>query len=591
MVSQRNFFRALPGLALLAVCGVLLLVAQPKLDPTFDKDDLMSGAAVNPDETFFAGSSGFTGTGSPSRGGDNIQVNDPQSFFPDGLIGRSETTIVSMPGGQRLVAGWNDADGFCALGTPCTVTQLGLSGFGFSRDGGETWTDGGSPPLFDNIFTFGDPWMDRGGFDKRTIYYSSIGADLVTGQFGMSVHRGRFDGAGDFAWEDVRFIIPTVTSGPGGGDFLDKEAIATSKDGSGVVIMSLTNFLDLAARGVCPDFSPIGFGQIEVFRSTDGGNTYSGPIVVGPDLTDTVADPNCNIGVSQQSSSPAFGPHGEIYVAWERGPTFDFASSPASVSPDAEIVVAASTDGGMTFGAPVAVATVNHMRGAPPVAYNRNRINNHPRIAVAQGGAHKGRISVVFSSMVDPVPGIPVIIPCPADVPNDRPCVQQNTTSSQVFVSWSNDQGQTWSAPNPIAPPVPDTGVKRLWPTVSVEPDGTVDVTYYEAVEIQLTPDPSDSECNRTTQGFRRRAGPVADLLDTFWVRSGDGGASFNDPVALTNVTSNWCQVGSNIIPNMGDYIFSISKGNHVLATWADGRNGINDTFYATGLGAGHSGN
>ena len=80
-------------------------------------------------------------------------------------------------------------------------------------------------------------------------------------------------------------------------------------------------------------------------------------------------------------------------------------------------------------------------------------------------------------------------------------------------------------------------------------------------------------------------------MVDTFWARSGDGGAAFNSPVRASDVSTNWCQVGSNIIPNMGDYIFSVSKGDHVFPVWADGRNGIPDTFYATGLGAGKSGN
>jgi hypothetical protein len=37
----------------------------------------------------------------------------------------------------------------------------------------------------------------------------------------------------------------------------------------------------------------------------------------------------------------------------------------------------------------------------------------------------------------------------------------------------------------------------------------------------------------------------------------------------------------------MGDYIFSVSTGNHVYPLWADGRNGVPDTFFAKGLGAG----
>lgn len=557
---------------------------QPALP--FDKGEEITVPEMTNESGTHAGSGGFSGTGPPPRVSANVRANAMQQFPPEGLIGRSETSIVADRNSQRLVAGWNDADGFCALGAECTITQLGLSGFAVSADGGKTWTDMGAPPLFDDIFTFGDPWLDRGGFDMDTIYYSNIGSDLGTGQFGMSIHRGRFSGAGQFAWEDVRFVTPEVTSGPGGGDFLDKEAIAAAKDGSGVVIMSLTNFLDLAARSQCPDDSPIGFGQIEVFRSTDGGDTYQGPIVVGPDLTDFATDANCNVGVSQQSSSPAFGPSGEVYVVWERGPRFDL----TDISAEAEIVVATSLDGGATFGPPVVVDEINHMRGAPPVAYNRNRINNHPRIAVASNGPQRGRVYVTYSSMVAPVSGVPEVIACPPDVPADRPCVAQNLTSSQAFLSYSDDRGATWSTPVPLAPAVPAEGVKRLWPTVSVGPGGIVEVVYYESFEAGITPDPADIECNQTLQGNARRAGEAVSLVDTYWVRSGDGGATFNTPVRVSDVSTNWCEVASNIIPNMGDYIFSVSIGNRVLPVWADGRDGVPDTFYARGLGAGKSG-
>lgn len=582
--------RTLIILGLLIALTIALAVptsAHVQLDPSLDKIEALSSRNEVVEGTAeMQGGSGFTGTGPPPRVSANVQVNDPQQPLPDGLIGRSETSVVAGQGSRQLLAGWNDADGFCALipDLCSTVPQFGLSGYAFSNDGGETWTDAGAPPLFDNIFTFGDPWLDRGGFDQETYYYANIGADLATGQFGMSIHRGHFDDSGNFAWEDVRFLAPDVPS-----DFFDKEALAAAKDGSGVVILTLTNFLDLFARDVCPEESPFGFGQIEVFRSADGGDTWQGPAIAGPDLTDTDADPGCNVGTSQQSSSPAFGPNGEVYVVWERGPAFDFASSPPSISAGAEIVMARSFDGGETFEAPVVVAEINHMRGAPPVAYNRNRINSHPRIAVDVAGANRGRIYVVFPSLVDPVSGIPETMPCPEGTPEEITCVAQNTTSSQVYISYSDDQGATWSSPTPLASDLPNTGLKRWWPTVSVAPGGAVDVTYYESQEVGLTPDPDDVECIVGVQGGVLRRGPAVSLVDTMWVRSGDGGTTFNRPVRASEVSTNWCQVATNIIPNMGDYIFSVSGGNQLLSTWADGRNGVPDTFYATGLGTGRS--
>ena len=140
------------------------------------------------------------------RVGPNIQVNAPQQAFPNGLLGRSETSIATSPDGKQILVGFNDAQGFCGplFGVPCTSgNPSGLSGYGFSTDGGRTFTDGGAPPNFDNVFTRGDPWMDRGGFDNKTFYYSNLSVDATTGDpLGISVHRGHF-GNGTFSFFDV----------------------------------------------------------------------------------------------------------------------------------------------------------------------------------------------------------------------------------------------------------------------------------------------------------------------------------------------------------------------------------------------------
>ncbi len=41
------------------------------------------------------------------------------------------------------------------------------------------------------------------------------------------------------------------------------------------------------------------------------------------------------------------------------------------------------------------------------------------------------------------------------------------------------------------------------------------------------------------------------------------------------------CTVVSNVRPNFGDYIGSDIAGDTILAVWADGRNGVPDTFFA----------
>src|SRR5712692_8336345 len=346
--------------------GVEVAAAQVELDKSELRSALSASDLIDPSST-----SSITGIGRPPRVGPNVQVNAAQQAFPNGLLGRSETTVTGNNDGNFLVAGFNDAQGFCGapFGVACTPqSPSGLSGYAFSSDGGRTWTDGAAPPLFSNVFTRGDPWLDIGGFDNATFFYANLAVDATTGaDLGVSVHRGHFSGS-TFSWSDVRvFNAPNAPN-----DFYDKEAIATAKDGSGAAYVSVTNF-------------------IELWRTTDGGNTWQGPVIAGPDQT-FITDPSnssCGLaGVLQQSSVPAIGPHGEVYAAWQFGPALGVASTDPR-STHADIVVARSLDGGVTFAPPVSVAKIKSLRNDPPVAYNRDRINDHPRIAVATTGINR----------------------------------------------------------------------------------------------------------------------------------------------------------------------------------------------------------
>lgn len=555
---------ALGLLLALAASVFLFRVGHAQVVPV-DHEEFLSGGALDPVLDVTAGPESPTGTGRPPRVGPNRRANGAQAFFPAGLVGRSETSIASTDDGQLAVSGWNDAQGFCGapFGNACTPqSPPGLSGYASSTDGGLTWTDGGAPPVIDHIFTRGDPWLDRGGLDGSTFYYANLAVHDQTGAtLGISVHRGHF-GGGSFAWEDAQTFDSPRNAATPGADFYDKEAIAAAKDGSGAAYVSVTNFQELCGN---PQF---GFGQIEVWRTHDGGATWEGPAIAGPEAADSVAA--CGVtGTLQQSSVPAVGPDGEVYVVWQFGPTF----SPAT-SLNAQIRLARSLDGGATFDPSVKVADINSMRQNPPVGYSRGRINDHPRIAVATSGPNRGRIYVTFYSAVSPTAAGQTV---------------QNLTSSQAFVSHSDDKGASWSAPVPIAPAVPSTGVKRFWPVVNVEPGGNVDVVYYESRETQATANPTDIECSVSISRVLRRRGVNSSLVDTFWAQSTDGGATFNAPLKVSTATSNWCTAASNIRPNFGDYIGASVGGNRILAAWADSRNGVVDSFYAQILGAGKS--
>ncbi len=535
-----------------------------------------NGAAPSP------GQGSPTGTGRPPRVGPNIQDNAAQEPFPNGLLGRSETTIATSEDGSDILVGFNDAQGFCGppFGAPCTPeTPPGISGYAFSTNSGLSFTDGGAPDpaVFNNVFTRGDPWMDRGGFDDATFYYANLAVDATTGaSLGVSVHRGHF-GSSSFAFSDVKTFNAANPN-----DFYDKEALAAAHDKSGTAYVSVTNFIEVCG---IPGF---GFGQIEVWRTRDGGNSWQGPTIASPDMTFITdpTNPNCGLtGTVQQGSAPAIGPNGEVYITWLQGPTFTGAGGSVVESTNANTEVATSLDGGVTFGAPVTVASTNlsFLRTAP-AGYNRSFLFATPRITVATSGTNAGRVFVTFTSETSPAP-IPGVVPCPSGLPAGSICVGQDPLSEEAFISFSDNKGATWSTPSLIAPAVPADGVKRMFPVPTVEPGGNVDVIYYQSQETATTSNPECVVDIEFTNIFR--VGPANSLVDTFWVQSANGGSTFAAPVKVTTATSNWCTTASDVVPNFGDYISSFATGNHVFPVWADGRNGVPDTFDAAILGSG----
>jgi hypothetical protein len=559
------------GALALTILGTASAVSRPPLVER--KLDLRSATPLSPDaiaiEAPGTGAGGSaTGNGRPPRIGDNVIVNEPQIGAPVGLVGRSETSITLQ--GQNLVAGWNDADGFCGLGlAACTGPgQAGLSGYGFSTDGGKSWTDGGAPPPFNGIYTSGDPWLDNNG--SGTVYFANLALDENLAGIGISVHRGGFSG-GSFAWTDAQaFDSPNNTASPGA-DFYDKEALVAGKNqNKNDAYVSLTNFQsqDTIEPGGCGAGIPqYGFGQIEVWRTHDGGASWQGPTIAGPEPADSVA--SCgDEGTLQQSSAPAVGPTGELYVVWQYGPTFNLLGQSSA---GADIVIAKSTDGGKTFSAPSKVASINSSRANPPIGYNRSRINDHPRIEVATTGKYKGRVYVTYYGSTSPVPSA------------SYPPSQQTLVNIQTYIKYSDDGGVTWSSPREIGGPLPTTlpanvgAIKRHWPDVSISPGGEVHVVYIEEQATQLTPSATDTECSRTTDGGNTRRGPFSSLADTWWTYSKDGGSTWSMPLKLSTGTTPWCtpfgNVSSNIRPNMGDYIDAqAGPGLKIYGLWADGR-------------------
>jgi hypothetical protein len=522
--------------------------------------------------------------GDPPVVGANRQVSDPQLAFPDGLLGRSETTIAGVAGGLWLVAGWNDAEGFC--GPPrniaCPAPPVpGMTGYAVSRDGGLTWTDGGAPPPGTRIafgpgaagvsatgrfVTAADPSLDASGPGPGTLWYANVGFfdDFGATFVGVTLHPGRFGSGGSFAWGEP-FLLQSPNFPR---DTLDKEHVEA--DGSSLYV-SVTNFVEV---GGIPSR---GLGQIDFFHSQDDGATW-GRSIVQPDETISAT---LNRGIVNQGSEPAVGPDGEVYVVWQRGFLSPFFGQlAAGVLP--QIRFSRSLDGGATWQPAAAGPPSSGVNPAgvlvtplcsgdlfPPAGYNRTRNNTVPRIAVDPYGLHRGRIYVVFNDCRIANGGVMPAPPGPEDVAN----TDVGHADTDVYLMYSDDRGATWSAPVLVSGG--GDGLIQFWPTISVGPAGVVDVTWSESFEPNGT-------------GFQG-AGAGTSLVDIYWARSTDGGESFGAPVRITEVTSDWAATASDLVPNFGDYNDAVTFGQRLLTTWADGRNGVPDVFFARAKGTGGS--
>jgi hypothetical protein len=498
------------------------------------------------------------------RVGRNIRVNAPQGLFPNDWPNRNTPSIAASTDGQELVTVFEDFQGFCGApnNRPCPPpTPPGLTGFSYSTNGGRTWTDGGAVPPIGAPQTAGHPWVDRGGEgDEEVFFTASRMRTTVTGlSEGIGVHRGRFVN-GSFAWDGGQIL-----RSPGAGDNNTRPAIAAAKDGSGAAYVVYSNIIELCG---IPSF---GFGQIEVWRTHDGGDTWQGPVIAGPDTAENPdpEDPLCGVtGPLQVAPAVSIGTHGEVYVVWQRGPRF--LDVDLNIDPVSAIMFARSLDGGVTFGPPQVLSVINANYENTPVGHGKSRQNDQARIAVATTGLYRGRIYVTY---YEPVRQVQV------------PATTQSDVSSQIYMTWSDDKGQTWSTPKAMTRTVAPTGVKRFWPTVSVRAGGDVDVVYLESREKQLTPDPDDIECNVPIGGGLFRAGPLSSHVNTYWIQSHDGGVTFSPAVRVSAQTSNWCNTfyvfSGAVFSNIGDYIGTVSVGNRTLVTWPDGRNGFSDVFFA----------
>jgi len=214
---------------------------------------------------------------------------------------------------------------------------------------------------------------------------------------------------------------------------------------------------------------------------------------------------------------PVVDANGRLYVTWLVG----------WPSTSQFVVNSYSDDGGQTFSAPVQILNVCPITVQ---GFSRGQMPAFPSVAIDRsGGAFDGRIYVTFHSACSEVAG-------------------------NIYLASSDDGGQTWTG----SFVVDDVTGIHFSPTVSVDSAGNVNVFFYD-----------------------RRENPGTSTTNVYFAQSVDGGASFAPNIRVTEVATTWGSIPSDITPNFGDYMTSLSVGTDVLITWSDGRNGDPDAYFA----------
>ncbi len=397
-----------------------------------------------------------------------VTVNQDTAGAP-----QNETAIAVDPNNpNRVVAAANDyvaRTWACDInGTPCSALGDAYSGTYFSNDGGHTWCCTSSDPahlgtLIPGVEHLTGGQYDAGGdpalaFDSRgAVYYAGLGFDRTAAPNTVAVNKGTFDGSGHLSWGPPTFINQTTSPAI----LNDKEWIAADWHVSSPyrdrVYVSWTRYIFSAIKGNYVQ-SPIFFAF-----STDGGHTFSDPqSISGNALYD-------------QGSRPIVGYDGTVYVIFEGATRLSTLDSTYIVK---------STDGGVTFGKPVAIA---QLQDVIPLANAVFRNDSFP----AGAAAPNGDLYVAWTTLMSDSGGL-----CPTQT--------NNGCHATTVYGKSTNGGATWSAPVPIFPaldasnrtavgyPVtqPDGStlnapaarrVDTQWPGVAVSPSGVVYMSAYAA--------------------------------------------------------------------------------------------------------------
>jgi hypothetical protein len=446
---------------------------------------------------------GATGAACTNRFGGNVKVNQNCLNITDpDLQGRgqsqNETWVAVDPNNaNHVLASYNDyrrGDGTC--------------GVSYSLDAGKSWADSTTP----NGFTRGDAfgaarqyWQAGGdtsvAWDTRGNAYLSCQVFLrglvasPNPDQSSAFYVYRSTGTNGASFNFPGRAVAEHNDVVGAGDFLlDKQLLTVDN--------SRTSRFRDRVYVTWTTFAADGTGYIYESHSADYGETFSAPVLVSSNspLCDNsfglpTPQGTCN---ENQFSQPFTAPDGTLYVAYA-----NFNNAVTAPENRNQMLLSKSTDGGVTFAAPVRVGYYNEL----------------PDCATYQNGADPGRACIPekgpsFNSIfraanypvgaVDPTTPNKVVVTygsylnrnsnettgcTPAGLAaSGNPLytgVKTGTCNNDIVLAVSTNAGTSFANTEPRTMPVVNTApgqarTDQYWQGAAYTPNGILAVSYYD---------------------------------------------------------------------------------------------------------------
>lgn len=376
-------------------------------------------------------------------------------FEPSDFFSRFSGSTQSEPSigwcGNNIVCGFNDSGSISATLFPAFDPSLpqspspsgSISGIGWSRSSkaGSAFTDKGvlvADPIPEGVLfrnLTGSPVVRAAS--KSVFYFACLAEDLTASEeifSGITVSKST---NGGFTWGGARMAIAKS----GFDHFLDKPWMAVRAGSNDIIYITYTD----------ADFS--GFENIrmaiEFVKSTDGGITWSDPLVIAEKLE----------GENVTDSQIAVGPEGEIYVAWEEF-SIDLM--------DRKIKIRKSTNGGNSFDKEIEISPVTsvgnsiYLQGVFRASLDLQGLfvdNSHT--------ATRGNVYVVWHDGRNLTQ-------------NDMNSFDGQYHFADILFSKSTNGGGSWSSPVRVNNDVITKQADQFMPAIAVNKTGQIGILFYD---------------------------------------------------------------------------------------------------------------